>query len=148
MLMSHKSFCVFSAGNFFFGVDVDRVQEAILHDQAITPVPLAHESIEGLMNLRGRIVTVIDLRNRLGLSARNEGAKSMHVIIRSEGSGLISLLVDELEDAMDLDDAIFESPPETLTGKIRELVRGAYKLEGRLLFVLNVDEAINLAQAA
>lgn len=141
--MSKRRFCTFIVDGLFFGVPVEKVQEAIRHEQIITPIPLAHPAIEGLMNLRGRIVTAIDLRHRLGLQTRHD-THPMHIIIQSEDS-LISLLVDELNDVMEIDDAIFEQPPESLTGATRELVKGAYKLESQLLFILNVDEAITVS---
>lgn len=141
--MSKKRFCTFWVDDLFLGIDVARVQEAIIEEQAITHVPLADEAIEGLMNLRGRIVTVIDLRHRLGLKLRKSN-DAMHVIINSDSHNLISFLVDTLDDVMEIDDKLFEPPPDTLSGEARALVRGAYKLEEDLLFVLNVDEAFNV----
>jgi purine-binding chemotaxis protein CheW len=144
--VSINRFCTFLADGMTFGVPVDRVQEAIIDEHAITPVPLAHPSVAGLMNLRGRIITIIDLRHRLELTPRTASDSKQHIIIHVEDS-LISLLVDETGDVMDVDDAIFEPPPENITETTSRLIRGAYKLDDRLLFALNLDETINVSQA-
>lgn len=145
--MNMNRFCTFVVDGMTFGIPVDRVQEAIIDEHAITPVPLAHPSVAGLMNLRGRIITIIDLRHRLELTPRIASTSKQHVIIHVEDS-LISLLVDETGDVMNVDDAIFEPPPENITGTTSQLVKGAYKLDDRLLFVLNLDETINVSQSS
>lgn len=142
--MSKKRFCTFWVADMFLGVDVARVQEAIIEEQTITQVPLAHEAVEGLMNLRGRIVTAIDLSQRLGLHVGEKKQTPVHVIINSDTHNLISFLVDSLGDVMEIDDKLFEAPPDTLGGEARALVHGAYKLEDHLLFILNVDAAVNV----
>ena len=101
-------YSTFSVGDRYVGIPVDRVQE-VLMAQPLTPVPLAHEHISGLLNLRGQIVTAIDLRARLGLPARTADAPSANVIVTSDG-GPLSLLVDRLGDVVPVDDATFEFP--------------------------------------
>ena len=125
----------------FFGVDVVHVQE-VLRFQQMTPVPQAPEVIEGLINLRGQIVTAIDLRRRFEFPALPQGQCPMNVVVRSE-DGAVSLLVDEIGDVIEVDAESFERPPETLGNDARELIRGAYKLKGRLLLVLDAARTID-----
>jgi purine-binding chemotaxis protein CheW len=102
----------------------------------MTKVPLASETIAGLINLRGQIVTAIDLRKLLLLGERPEGKPAMNVILRNE-DGLVSLLVDEIGDVLEMPQGEYERPPETLQGRVRECIDGVYKLPNRLLLVLN-----------
>lgn len=132
-------FSTFFVGDLFFGVDVLRVQEVLLFQQ-MTRVPLAPNVIEGLINLRGQIVTAIDMRRLLRLPDRAPGQAPMNIVIRSE-DGAVSLLVDEIGDVLDVDRALHESPPEGLDAAARQLIRGVYKLKDRLMLVLDVDKA-------
>lgn len=135
-------FCTFFVDGLFFGVEVESVQEVIRH-QTMTRVPLASTVIEGLINLRGQIVTAIDLRGRLGLRARPEGMLPANVVVKLD-EGAVSLLVDEIGDVIGVGDVEFELPPETLQGFARELIRGAYKLRERLLLVLDTSRVVSL----
>ncbi len=135
-----KRYCTFSLDGLFFGVEVLRVQE-VLRSQQLTQVPLAPRTVAGLINLRGQIVTALDLRSRLELPERPEGQAPMCVVIRSE-DGAIALLVDEIGEVVDVEDEHFERPPETLQGTARSLIPGAYKLADRLLLVLDTEKAI------
>lgn len=137
-----QQFCTFYLDNHFFGVEVEKVQE-VLRYQDMTRVPLAPDTVEGLINLRGQIVTAIDLRKRLEFGSRKEGTLPMNVVIRTEG-GAVSLLVDEIGDVLETDEGSFENVPETLSGVARELVRGVHKLKSDLLLVLDTDKAIEL----
>lgn len=135
-------FSTFFVEDLFFGVDVLRVQE-VLRSQQMTRVPQAPDVIEGLINLRGQIVTAIDMRRRLRLSERTNGRAPMNMVIRTE-DGAVSLLVDEIGDVLDLDPVGYERPPETLDSAARELIRGVYKLKDRLLLVLDTDRTVDL----
>ncbi|MEQ8762610.1 MAG: chemotaxis protein CheW [Planctomycetota bacterium] len=135
-----QQFCTFCLDGLFFGVEVLKVQEVIRYQQ-MTHVPLAPGVVEGLINLRGQIVTAIDLRRRLGLSPRPQGQLPMNVVIRT-GDSAVSFLVDEIGDVLEVEEEAFERPPETLQGEARDLIRGAYKLDGRLLLILDVERAI------
>lgn len=142
--MEHDGqFCTFFVHGLFMGVEVTQVQEVIRYQQ-LTHVPLTPPIIAGLMNLRGQIVTAIDLRRRLGLPERADGELPVNVVIRSS-EGAMSLLVDHIGDVIDVAAESFERPPQTLTGDARELILGAYKLEGRLLLVLDTVRALDLA---
>jgi purine-binding chemotaxis protein CheW len=141
-MTNSRQFSTFFLDNLFFGVEVKNVQEVIRY-QEMTRVPLASSVVTGLINLRGQIVTAIDLRRRLGLPDRPVDKLPMNVVVRSD-DGAVSLLVDEIGDVVDAPQEAFEHPPETLSGVARELVLGAYKLENRLLLVLNQDAVITL----
>ena len=134
--------CTFHLGDLYLGVEVTQVQEVIRH-QATTPVPLAPDVIGGLMNLRGEIVTTIDLRRRLDLPPLEDGSDPMHVVIRSD-DGVVSLLVDGIGDVIEVDDDVFEPAPPTLPSSTRDLIIGVYKLDGRLLLVLDCDRVLDL----
>jgi purine-binding chemotaxis protein CheW len=144
--MAEQQFCTFYLDGFLFGIEVEKVQEVIRH-QAMTRVPLAPKLIGGLINLRGQIVTAIDLRLRLGLPERKADELPMNVVARSE-DGAVSLLVDEIGDVVEVSDDVFEQPPDTLQGEARELVRGVYKLKQRLLHALRLDHAIRMQSTA
>jgi purine-binding chemotaxis protein CheW len=107
-----RQLCTFFLQDLFFGVEVEKVQEVIRY-QEMTRIPLAPEVIAGLINLRGQIVTAIDLRRQLALAARKAGQLPMNVVIRRD-DGPISLLVDEIGDVVEVDEDSFEGPPDTL----------------------------------
>jgi purine-binding chemotaxis protein CheW len=134
--------CTFYLENNFYGVDVKTVQEVIRY-QDMTRVPLARRAVSGLINLRGQIVTAIDLRRRLGLPDRPADKLPMNVVVRSD-DGVVSLLVDQIGDVQEVDQNNFEPPPETLRGASRGMIRGAYKMKDRLLLVLNTEQAVNV----
>ncbi len=138
-----QQLCTFYLEGLYLGVDVREVQEVIRY-QEMTRVPLAPGVVSGLINLRGQIVTAIDLRRRLGLPDRPADTLPMNVVVRGD-DGAISLLVDEIGDVVEVDDDTFERAPETLQGVARELIRGVYKREGELLCVLDTDRAIAVA---
>jgi purine-binding chemotaxis protein CheW len=127
--------CTFWVGNLYLGLDVHTVQE-VMRPLEITPVPLAPPSIVGLINLRGQIVTAIDLRRRLGMPPQETGTEVMNVVIRTD-EGAVSLVVDQIGDVIEVDARSFERIPDTLQGIARELIAGVHKLEGRLLLLLD-----------
>src|SRR6201996_1703925 len=126
-------FSTFYVADLFFAVDVLNVQE-VLRFQQMTPVPQAPGVIEGLINLRGQIVTAIDMRRRLDLPPRDGDKSPMNIVVRTS-DGAVSLLVDEIGDVLDMDAATYERPPENLDPAARQLIRGIYKLKGRLLLI-------------
>ena len=141
-MAEQRQFCTFFLDNYFFGVDVQQVQE-VLRYQEQTRVPLALHVIRGLINLRGQIVIAMDLRRRLELSERPNEALPMNVVVRTD-DGPVSLLVDEIGEVVDVADDLFEPPPETVAGVARELIVGAYKLANRLLLILDTEKIVNL----
>jgi purine-binding chemotaxis protein CheW len=142
---SSKQFATFYIGDLYFGIDVLNVQEVLRH-QEMTPVPLAPGVIQGLINLRGQIVTAVDMRRRLDLPAHDDSETSMNMVVRTQ-EGAVSLLVDEIGDVLEADRSSFESPPDNLSPAARELIRGIYKLKDRLLLVLDTERAVDAGQA-
>lgn len=141
--MAHgHQFCTFFLNGSYFGIDVLKVQEVIRY-QVMTRVPLAPPVVRGLINLRGQIVTAIDLRRRLDLPDRAADRLPVNVVVQTD-DGAVSLLVDEIGDVLEVPEEAFEQPPETLKGTARDLIRGAYKLDGRLLLVLDTERAVQL----
>src|SRR5277367_1618521 len=135
LLPASEQFSTFFVADLFFGVDVLNVQE-VLRFQQMTPVPQAPGVIEGLINLRGQIVTAIDMRRRLGLPPRAKDKPPMNMVVRTS-DGAVSLLVDEIGDVLDMDAATYEPPPKNLDPTARGLIRGVYKLKDQLLLVLD-----------
>ena len=135
-----QQFCTFFLRDQFFGVPVQQVQEVIRY-QEMTRVPLTPPVIRGLINLRGQIVMAIDLRRRFGMEDRPESQLPINVVVRTE-DGPVSFLVDEIGDVLEVEEASFERPPETVLGQTRELVRGVYKLRERLMLVLDTERAV------
>src|SRR3954470_332547 len=123
-----------------YGVEVEHVQE-VLRSQNLTRVPLAPPAVAGLINLRGQVVTAIELRERLGRPPRPQGTDAVVIVVRLQGEA-VSLLVDSIADVVDVEAGDFEAPPDTLDGQARELIRGAYKLDGQLLLALDVQKAV------
>ena len=141
--MESRQFCTFYVDDLFFGIEVLKVQEVIRH-QTMTCVPLAPPAVKGLINLRGQIVTAIDLGQRLELKDR-EARSLMNMVIRTD-DGVVSLLVDAIGDVLEVSDGLLEAPPNTIQGVARELITGVYKLEGRLLLVLDTEKAITVQE--
>lgn len=135
-----NQFATFWLGTGLYGIEVERVRE-VLRQQDITAVPLAPPTVAGLINLRGQVVTTIDLRERLQLESATEDTQQMLVVVLVAGES-IALLVDRIGGVVDVNDEQFEPPPDTLHGVVRELVLGAYKLDGQLLLGLDVDAAV------
>jgi purine-binding chemotaxis protein CheW len=145
-MASSQQFCTFFLDGHVFGTPVPKVQE-VIQSQEMTRVPLAPEVVSGMINLRGQIVAAIDLRRRLGLPDRPSGQMPMHVVVRTN-DGAVSLLVDEIGDVIEVGESTLESPPETLQGFAREVVKGVYKLSGRLLLSLDIDRVVDLGDLA
>lgn len=142
--MTHQ-YCTFWADGLFFGVAVSDVQE-VLRYQEMSNVPRAPEAVQGLINLRGQIVTAIDLRHRLGLADRPEGQLPMNVVIRSRDE-VVSLLVDDIGDVLDTDGAHLEPPPATLPATVRDVTIGVISLPESILLVLDADLAADIPPA-
>ncbi|MGA2715261.1 MAG: chemotaxis protein CheW [Bryobacteraceae bacterium] len=135
-----RQYSTFYVEDQFFGIEVLKVQE-VLRYLEMTPVPLASDVVEGLINLRGQIVTAVDMRRRLGLKQRQEGQTPMNMVVRSE-DGPVSLLVDEIGDVLEVRADIYEQAPDNMPREQREMIEGVYKLDGRLLLVLNAERVL------
>lgn len=145
MLEATGQFATFVVGGLYFGVDVLSVQE-VLQEQEMTRVPLAPAVVEGLINLRGQIVTAIDVRRRLGLPERPAEQTPMSMVIRTQDTP-VSLLVDEIGEVVSIDPSCYERAPGHIHPDIRDLTHGVYKLEDRLLLVLDTERVANLSNA-
>ncbi len=140
--MASQQLCTFFVDGKLLGVELEKVQE-VLNYQEMTPVPLAPSVVAGLINLRGNIVTAIDLRRRLALEERPAEMRPTNVVLREE-VGSVALLADAIGDVVEVSQDSFEPRPETLEGVARHLIKGAYKLRDRLLMVLDTESLLKL----
>ncbi|OUL21434.1 chemotaxis protein CheW [Nostoc sp. 106C] len=142
--------CTFFLNGLFFGIDVQHVQE-VIRPQGVTRVPLAPPDICGLINLRGQILTVIDLQQRLemGESAMRSTTKlideleGFNIVVRSSDQ-VVSLLVDDVGDVLALPKNTVQPPPATLKGKMRQMLAGAYPLPEGFLLILDIEKILDL----
>ncbi|RNL78262.1 chemotaxis protein CheW [Nocardioides marmorisolisilvae] len=138
-----SQYCTFWVDGLFFGVGVECVQE-VLRYQQLTAVPSAPEAIQGLINLRGQIVTALDLRCRLGLPPRADDALPMNVIVRSRGE-VVSLLVDDIGDVIDTSGLELEPAPANVPSVVQDVVHGVLALPDSILLVLDADRAADVS---
>jgi len=128
------------------GIPVRHVHD-VLHPQRITAVPTAAADIAGLLNLRGRVVTAIDLRRRLGMAPRHPATRSMSVVVEHRGE-LCSLLVDEVGGVLDAPRDRFEADLAALSPAWRELALGIFRLDRNLLVLLDVGRVLDITDTA
>lgn len=141
--MTHSDrLCSFYLSGLLFGLPIEEVQEVLRH-QVTTRVPLAAPEVAGLINLRGQIVTAIDMRTRMGFEPRPDGEHPMNVVLTPE-HGSVSLLVDQIGEVLEVNEQTFEPPPPTIDPNVRGLIHGVYKLGGRLLLLLEAGRATAL----
>ncbi|MDD9942514.1 MAG: chemotaxis protein CheW [Myxococcales bacterium] len=134
--------CTFTLGELTFGVAVNQIRE-VLRAQPMTRVPLASPMVAGLINLRGQIVTALDLRARFELEPRKPGAPSLNVVVKTTESA-VSLIVDDVGDVIELLPAKVEEAPSTLRGPVRELVKSVFKHDSGLILLLDVPRAVSI----
>ncbi|MEH1851031.1 MAG: chemotaxis protein CheW [Nostoc sp.] len=148
--MTEQQICTFFLKGVYFGINVLHVQE-VIRPQTITRIPLAPPDICGLINLRGQIITVIDLQRRLEMSEPqtqlnikpvNE-AQGFNIIVSFEDE-VVSLLVDNVGDVLEFPQNTFQLPPTTLKGKMRWMLAGAYPLSDGFLLVLDAEKILNI----
>ncbi len=140
----HAEYVTVSIGGEWFGIPVLTVQD-VLGPQPIAPIPLAPPEVAGSLNLRGRIVTAIDPRVRLDLPPCEDRAKAMSVVVEYEGE-LYSLLIDSVGEVLDLPADRFERNPATLDPRWREISTGIYRLDDRLLVVMDVARLLDVGR--
>jgi purine-binding chemotaxis protein CheW len=141
-----RVFVTLTVADQLCGVPVLGVRD-ILGEHKITRIPLAPPEIAGSLNLRGRIVTAIDLRQRLRLPAPPADQARMSVVAE-QGGELYALLVDQVSEVMSLKANAFERNPPTLPAAWAQFSSGIYRLEGRLLVVLDVGKLLALNETA
>jgi purine-binding chemotaxis protein CheW len=152
--MLELQFCTFYINEIYFGIDLQKVQE-VIRNQKITRVPLAPPDICGLINLRGQIVTVIDLKLRFEMLQSTSGNAafattaneqvSYNIVVYND-SEIVSLQVDDIGDIVKATQDDFESPPATLNSKIQQLLKGAYKLPDGFLLILDTDKILEVKE--
>lgn len=133
-------FVTFRLDRQWLGIPVVLIQE-VLTGQTVTPVPLSSSEVEGFLNLRGQIVTAVDLRSVLGLPARDQGLACMNVVVRQDDE-LFSLIVDEVGDVLEVGEGSVEPTPKTLDAVWKTCSRGVVRMESGLLVVLDVDTVL------
>ncbi len=139
-----KDFLTFVIADQRFGIPILQVQD-VLGEQRVTHIPLAPAEVAGSLNLRGRIVTAINMRNRLGINAVQDAEANMSVVVEHENE-LYSLIIDEIDDVMTLRNRDFEPTPATLDSGWRDIASGVYRLKDELLVVLDVPKFLNTVQ--
>lgn len=133
-------------GDQIFGIPIHLVQD-VFAPQVITRVPLSPPEVAGVLNLRGRIVTAIDVRARLGMPARTGGRSAMAVGIDHKGESY-GLVIDQVGEVMSLPEAGLEDNPSNLDARWRQVSLGVYRLEGSLLIVLDVARLLEFGRLA
>ena len=133
-------------GDQLFGLPIVRVQDVFIPEQ-LTRVPLAPPEIAGVLNLRGRIVTLIDLRRRFGLGERKDDEPAMAIGVESRGESY-GLLIDSVGEVLKLDDTACEPNPTNLDHRLASVSTGIHRLDGQLLMVLDVDRVLDIAVKA
>ena len=128
-------------GGQLFGLPISRVQDVFMPDR-ITRVPLSVPEIAGVLNLRGRIVTAVDMRRRLGLPPRSDDKPAMAVGIELKGESY-GLLIDTVGEVMKLGEATLEPNPVNLDARLAHVSGGVHRLDGQLMVILDVDSVLN-----
>jgi len=141
-----RQFCTFYLDRMLFGVESQNIQEVVGYRE-LRPVPLAPAGVRGLMNLRGQVVIALELREQLELAARPAGKPPVCLVVRT-GDGEVCLLADEVGNVVEVEEATFEPSPETLSARMRGLIRGVYKLEQQLLHVLDTSQVCAIRSSA
>jgi purine-binding chemotaxis protein CheW len=139
--MSTNQFSTFLVDDRLYGVNIRVVQE-ITKSMAITEVPLAPVHVKGLINLRGQIATAVGLRELFELNASHKENGKINVVCKSEAY-LLSLVVDEVGDVLELDDLLFDPTPETVSPGVSKFMSGVYKLPDNLLSVIDIQKIID-----
>ena len=139
----NEDFVTMTIADQLFGIPVLQVQD-VLGPQRITRIPLAPPEVAGSLNLRGRIVTAIDVRKRLGLPERASDKPGMSIVVDHKGE-LYSLIIDSVGEVLSLSSTDFERQPATMDLRWREVSTGIYRLRDTLLVVLDVSRLLNFA---
>jgi purine-binding chemotaxis protein CheW len=138
-----KEYVTATIGGQLFGLPIQRVQD-VFTPERVTRVPLAPPEIAGVLNLRGRIVTLIDMRDRLGLGQRDSAVPAMAIGVESAGESY-GLLIDAVGEVLKLDDAGREPNPINLDPRLSRVSAGIHRLDGQLLMLVDVDRVLDIA---
>ena len=134
------SYATFFVDQFYFGIPSQDVVE-LTNGTEITQVPLAPASVCGLINLRGQIVTAIDMRSRLGMASRSPPDKALTVFVSNKGL-MFGLVIDRSSDILELDPSLMEKTPSHMPAAAAEIMVGFHKLSDKLLFMLDLEKLI------
>ena len=141
-----KEYITAVIGGQLFGLPILRVQD-VFHPERLTRVPLAPPEIAGVLNLRGRIVTLIDMRRCLGLERREDDALAMAIGVESGGESY-GLLIDSVGEVLQLDDGAREPNPINLDSRLARVSAGIHRLDGRLLMMVDIDRVLDIGGKA
>ena len=130
----------FKLGNQVFGVDIMKV-ESIVEVEKIVPVPETAEYIEGVMNLRGKIIPVVNLRKKFKMSDM-EDKKKAKIIVSMVKDTLVGFLVDDVSEVLTLTESDIEQPPQSLSGKGKKYILGLAKVRDDIVIILNIEEVL------
>ncbi|MDA8213623.1 MAG: chemotaxis protein CheW [Clostridia bacterium] len=139
--VEEKQFVVFQLSKETYGVDIAKVWE-IITMQPITKVPHTAEFIEGILNLRGRVIPVIDLRKRFGLP-QDEFTRSTRIVVIEISGNTLGMIVDGVSEVLRISSDIVEAPPPAISNVDADYLEGVAKLEDRLIILLNLDKVLN-----
>lgn len=142
--MSVKDYVTLRVGGQLFGIDASRVHD-VFHPRGLTPVPLSRTAIAGVLNLRGRIVTAVCARSRLGLPPREVGAPAPLAVGLEINGDSYGLVIDSVDEVLKLDDEKFHRPPGNLPPRWADIIAGVYQLDKELLIVLDPNTLLDAA---
>lgn len=141
-----KEYVTAMIGGQLFGLPILRVQD-VFHPERLTRVPLAPPEIAGVLNLRGRIVTLIDMRRCLGLERREDDTLAMAIGVES-GRESYGLLIDSVGEVLQLDDGAREPNPINLDSRLARVSAGIHRLDGQLLMMVDIDRVLDIGGKA
>jgi purine-binding chemotaxis protein CheW len=144
--MSEQQYVIFQLGKETFGVDIAKVWE-IINFQHITKVPQAAEFIEGIINLRGKVIPVLDLRKRFCLES-TEDSKAMRIIVVEIIGNVMGIMVDGVSEVLRINSDIVEAPPAAITNVDADYIEGVAKLEDKLIIILNIEKVLSAGEIA
>lgn len=141
--MTEQAVSTFRVGGLLLGIDVSRVAE-VVGDASHVPVPRSHPGIAGVMNLRGRVLTVLDVRHRLAVDdIAGAGTPGVHVVVTTD-RGAVGLLVDRVLEVLDLSAGAADELPDTIAPRIRAVTRAAFQTPQGLLLVVDPDALLDV----
>lgn len=138
-----NTICTFELANLRFGMPVNMVQE-VIRQQDVTDVPLSPNSISGLINLRGQIITVVDLNHILLSEEENTPREGRLFLVCAPRRTPLALVIDKVGEVLKIDSGNIERSPENVHGLVREVIDGAYKTEDDLILLFNARRAVGL----
>lgn len=140
-MSANKVYSTFHVGEFYFGI-LTMAGVEVSNQFDVTPTPLGPQEVAGFINLRGQIVTAIDMHVRLGMPPRTENQGKIALYFK-EKDALFALLVDEANPIMELDAINFEQPPSNMPEKARDVISGVFKLPNQLLLILETHKIVS-----